>query len=174
MPRLLPGIAPFAVLLASLLLALLPARAGAPAPKVTLRLCLQVDAQSGATGSKQTVPVRLANPDQIIYINAQPEASEHDLVGIEPYNGVAGENGAILHFSRHAAIGLNNATVQNQGRILVVLLDGRPVYTPVIDAPLSSGDFIVPRGVLPIEITELQKVIKLNLSEVTHAPEQAQ
>lgn len=171
MPRFLSGIALFLVFGLVLSVVAPAARAGAPAPKVTLRLCVQVDAQSGATESKQTVPVRLVNPDQVIYINAMPEASEHDLVGIEPYSGVAGESGAILHFSRHAAISLNNATVQNQGRILVVLLDGRPVYTPVIDGPLTTGDFIVPRGVLPLELAELQKVIKINLSEVTHAPE---
>jgi hypothetical protein len=161
MLRLLPGI----VLLAVLALPPASARAGAPAPQVNLRICVQVDAQSGATGSKQTAPIRLSNPDEVIYIKSLPEVTERDLVGIEPYSGVAGETGAIFHFSSHAAIELNNTTLQNEGRILVVLLDGRPIYSPVIDAPLNSGDFVVPRGVLPAEMTELQKVIKENLQQ---------
>ncbi len=135
----------------------------APAPTVSLRICVQVDAQSGATASRQTVPVRLSDPDQIIYIHAQPEVSEGDLTGVEPYVAIAGQNGAILHFTPHAAINLNAATQQNDGRILVVILDNRVVYSPVIDGAIPGTDFIIPRGVLPAEYTALQEVVKRNL-----------
>ncbi|MDE1169652.1 MAG: hypothetical protein PW734_00340 [Verrucomicrobium sp.] len=142
------------------LAAFAPAWAGAKPPSVSLRICLETE---GAGSSNQSVPVQLQNPDQTVYVNPAPEASERDLVGAEAYSGPGGEQGALLHFNRHAAIALSSATMQHEGKILVVFLDGRIVYAPVIDAALSSGDFLIPRGVLPEEIALLQAQAKENL-----------
>ena len=134
-------------------------QAGAPAPQLSLRILVQ---SNQIANSAQTVAVPLTDPEETIYVNAIPEASEKDLIGVEPYNGPAGETGATLHFTSHAGLSFNADTMQNQGRILVVVLNGRVVYSPIIDSVISGGDFLIPHGVSPQDMALLQATAQIN------------
>jgi hypothetical protein len=53
-------------------------------------------------------------------------------------------------------------TIQDEGRIMVVILNGRIIYAPIIDTVLGNGILTIPRGVLPAEIPELNELVKKN------------
>jgi hypothetical protein len=135
--------------------------AGSKPPQVILRVYIQTDAQQ--SGSQRTLPVQLTDPDQLIYINAIPEATERDLVGIDVEQGEHGQIGALLHFNAHAALALDTSTMQADGKILVVMLDGRIIYTPMIDTTVKRGELLVPRGFTQQEIGLLAALAKENL-----------
>jgi len=126
--------------------------AGGKKPELVLRVYTQNE-DPGA----RSVPLLLTDPDQTIHINADPEVTEGDLEAAEPY----GESGVLLHFSRHAGLLLNSATMQKMGKILVVSLNGRIVYSPVIDTPINET-LLLPQGVTPQDMALIQAKIKAN------------
>jgi len=133
--------------------------AGSKPPQIYLRVYTQTDS-NGSPNS--IIPIQLTQPDDQIFVSAIPEASEKDLIGIVPAPGAAG--GAILHFNEHAGMNLDAATSQGDGKILVVVLDGRVIYSPMIDATIKT-DLLIPRGILPQEFSLLQAVAKQNLHD---------
>ncbi|WP_093284948.1 hypothetical protein [Verrucomicrobium sp. GAS474] len=144
------------VLAAGLLLPAGALQAGGEKPKLVLRVYIQNE----DPGSR-SMPLNLTDPDQTIHINVDPEASERDLEAVEPYAGENGETGAVIHFSRHAGLLLNAVTIQKTGKILVVSLNGRIVYSPVIDTVINET-LLIPRGVTPEDMALLQAMVKEN------------
>jgi preprotein translocase subunit SecD len=60
-------------------------------------------------------------------------------------------------------VNLSAATAQNQGRLLVVILDGQVIYAPVIDMQITSGELDIPHPI-PAQIVELlQGVARQNV-----------
>ncbi len=147
------------ILLLSLLFSTLCFAESKP-PQVFLRIYTQTDA-NGSPNS--IIPIQLTQPDDQIYVSAIPEASEKDLLGITAAPGAAG--GAILHFNEHAGMNLDAATSQGDGKIMVVVLDGRVIYSPMIDTTIKN-DLLIPRGILPQEFSLLQAVAKQNLHDL--------
>jgi hypothetical protein len=133
-----------------------PLHAGGDKPKLVLRVYTQNEDPAA-----RSMPLNLVDPDQQIHINVDPEASERDLESIEPYMGGNGEKGVVLHFSRHTGLLLNAATMEKMGKILVVSLNGRIVYSPVIDTPLNET-LVVPKGVTPQDMVLLDAQVKEN------------
>ena len=133
-----------------------PLHAGGDKPKLVLRIYTQNEDPAA-----RSMPLNLTDPDQQIHINIDPEASERDLEAVEPYVSGNGETGAILHFSRHSGLLLNAATMEKMGKILVVSLNGRIVYSPVIDTPLNET-LVVPKGVTPQDMILLNEAVKEN------------
>jgi len=145
------------VFLAAGMLAPASALAGGEKPQLVLRVYTQNEDPAA-----RSMPLVLTDPEQTIHINADPEVSEHDLIGVEPYLGPNGETGAILRFSHHAGMVLNAASLEKMGKILVVSLNGRIVYSPVIDTALNET-LVLPRGVNAQDMALLQAMIKENL-----------
>ena len=109
------------------------------------------------------IPIQLTQPDEQIFVSSIPEATEKDLLGIVPAPGAAG--GAILHFSDHAGMNLDAATSQGDGKVLVVVLDGRVIYSPMIDTTIKT-DILIPRGIMPQEFSLLDALAKQNLHDL--------
>lgn len=131
--------------------------AGSSPPPATLRVHVQTENQ-GAMGT-QIVPVTLYNPNKQIMVRAQPELSERDVVKVESSpSDVA--NAMRITFSEHGRIVLNTFTMENQNRIMVVFLNGRVVYAPVIDKVVLDGTLIIPRGVVEEEVMQLRETAK--------------
>jgi hypothetical protein len=62
-------------------------------------------------------------------------------------------------------VNLNAVTAQNQGRILVVLIDGYVVYAPIIDEQITDGELDLPRP-LPAQVLQLlQEVARRNVRQ---------
>jgi len=135
--------------------------AGSKPPQLSLRIYTQTDS-SGSPNS--VIPVQLTQPDQQIFVSAIPEATEKDLIGVAPSPGESGTVGAILHFNAHAGMNLDAASTQGDGKILVVVLNGRVIYSPMIDTNLKN-DLLIPRGISPQEYSLLQALAKQNLHD---------
>jgi len=141
-----------------LFVAYLPARAGHSPPKVVLRVHVQTtgDGMSAQEATTITIP-----PDgEQIQVRTLPELTEEELVDVQQ-----DASGLHLQFNHLGTVNLNAVTAQNQGRILVVLIDGVVVYAPIIDEQISSGHLDIPHPLPPQIFGFLQEVVKQNLRE---------
>ncbi len=135
------------------------AHAGHSAPKVFLRVHVQTTGEGQSPMEVMSVNVPPDN-DKIL-IRMLPEASESQLTGIEQ----DASGGVRLHFNHAAQVNLSAVTGQNQGRILVVLIDGIVVYAPVIDTQITNGELDIPHPI-PAQIVQLlQEAAAHNVKE---------
>ena len=141
-----------------LFLTFLPAQAGHSPPKVTLRIHVQT---TGAGQSPQEVTTITIPPNgERIQVRTLPEVAEDELVDVWQ-----DASGLHLKFNHVGQVDLNAVTAQNQGRILVVLIDGYVVYAPMIDEQISNGQLDIPRPV-PAQILQfLQERAQQNVKQ---------
>jgi hypothetical protein len=118
-------------------------------PPVLLRVHLQ--APEGAKGMV-TVPVTLLNPPETIAIRNLPEVSEKDIQRVRALV----DGTVVVEFDDFGKTKLEVATNTGRGLILVVIVNGRVVYAPMIDTSLTKGALALPAGsVFPEEIQAL-------------------
>jgi len=150
------------LMLGLLVLTFLPARAGHKPPQVTLRIHIQT---TGAGQSAQEVTTITVPPNnEQIQVRTLPEVTEEDLIDVQ-------QDAAGLHlkFNHAGQVNLDAVTAQNQGRILVVLVDGYVIYAPSIDEQISNGRLDIPHP-LPAQILQyLQDVARHNVIEANKA-----
>jgi hypothetical protein len=150
------------LLMGLLLLTLLPAKAGHTPPKVTLRVHIQTPGEGQSPMEVTTITIPPSGEQ--IQVRTLPEASETQLVGVQQ-----DASGLRLQFNHEGQVNLSAVTAQNQGRILVVVIDGQVVYAPVIDVQITNGELDVPRQ-LPAEIIRLlQEVAAKNVRQAKKA-----
>ncbi len=150
---------PTTSLLLLLLLSVLPSQAGHKPPPIILRVHVQTTGE-GLPATMATTISLPPNGEQI-QIRALPEATEHDLIDVQP-----NKDGTIrLFFDHQGQVNLNAATGDNQGRILVLLINGYVVYAPVIDEQITNGELDLPHPLNPEVVKLLQEVAKLNVKE---------
>lgn len=148
------------LLLGLLLLTFLPARAGHTPPKVTLRIHVQTTGEGQSP--MEVNQIRIPPSGEQILIRSIPEVSEIQLVAVQQDT-----NGLHLQFNHVGQVDLNAATAQNQGRILVVILDGQVVYAPTIDMQISNGELDIPHQMPAAIVQLLQDVAKQNVRRDT-------
>ncbi len=136
-----------------------PAHAGHSPPKVSLRVHIQTTGD-GLSAQEATTITLPPNGEQI-QVRTLPELTERDLVDVEPLPS----GGVRLTFDHTGKDNLNAVTSQNQGRILVVLIDGVIVYAPIIDLQITSGQLDIPHALTPQIIQVLQQVAKENVRQ---------
>jgi len=142
-----------------LVLMFLPAQACHSPPKVVLRVHVQT-AGEGQSPMEVTT-VSLPPNDEKIQIRMLPEVTEHELVDVRQ-----DANGDVHLFFNHVGkVNLNAVTAQNQGRILVVLLDGFVIYAPVIDSQIDNGELDIPHAISPQAVQLLQEVARENVRQ---------
>ena len=118
-------------------------------PPVLLRVHLQ--APEGAQGMV-TVPISLLNPPETIAIRSLPEVSEKDVRQVR----TLADGTVVVDFDDFGKTKLEVATNTGRGLILVVIVNGRVVYAPMIDTNLTRGALALPAGsILPDEIQSL-------------------
>jgi hypothetical protein len=118
-------------------------------PPVLLRVHLQ--APEGAKGMV-TVPVTLLNPPETIAIRNLPEVSEKDIQRVRALV----DGTVVVEFDDFGKTKLEVATNTGRGLILVVIVNGRVVYAPMIDTSLTKGALALPAGsVFPEEMQAL-------------------
>jgi preprotein translocase subunit SecD len=142
-----------------LFLTYLPAQAGHSAPKVVLRVHVQTTGE-GQSPLEVTTIALPPNGEQI-QIRTLPEVSEHELVDARQ------DASGVVHllFNHVGQVSLSAVTAQNQGRILVVLIDGYVVYAPVIDQQITNGELDLPRPISPQVLQLLQEVARKNVRQ---------
>ena len=141
-----------------LLLLLVQAQAGStPKTQIFLRVHVQTSAQGLPT--TQVVTVSLPPDNDQIQIRSIPEVSEQNLIDVQ-----STANGTVrLQFDHTGQINLDAVTAQNDGRILVVMIDGYVVYAPVIDQHITSGELDIPHPLSPQVMQLLKQVAQQNV-----------
>ena len=146
------------LLIGLLFLTYLPAHAGHSPPQVILR----VHVQTTGTGlaPQEATTISLPPNGEQIQIRTLPEATEQEIVDVQQDAG-----GLHLKFNHTGQVDLNAATSQNEGRILVVLLDGYVIYAPVIDEQINNGELDIPHPVTPHVLQLLQEQAQKNVQQ---------
>jgi hypothetical protein len=127
-----------------------PLWAGSPKPSITFRIHIQMNESVG--GSGPVIQVALSNPPEVITVNRSAQLAETHLQSVLP----TPDGGMMVQTTPTGARLLEEATLSNPGKIMVVLLNGTVVYSPVIDMPMRSGRFLVPGPIPPELISGLQ------------------
>jgi preprotein translocase subunit SecD len=143
----------------ALLLLALPAQAGHSPPKVFLRVFVQTTGEGQP--STQAREIAIPPDNEKILIRAMPEVSEQDLVDVR----TDASNNVHFYFDHRGQVDLDAATAQNQGRIMVVVLNGYIYYAPVIDEEISTGELVVPHPLSPVILQLLQATAKQNVRQ---------
>jgi preprotein translocase subunit SecD len=139
--------------------AALPARAGQKPPQIMLRIHVQTAGEG--LSPQQAMSIAVPPNGEIIQIRTIPEVSEHDLVDVK-----TDSSGSVFLILNHRGkVNLDAATGENQGKILVVLLNGYVIYAPTIDEQISNGVFVIPHPLPPEVIKVLQDVAKQNVKD---------
>jgi len=139
-----------------------PAQAGHSPPKVVLRVHVQTtgEGQSALAVTTLTIP---PNGEQIM-VRTLPEVTEKDLVDAQQDT-----SGLHLKFNHVGQVNLSAVTAQNQGRILVVVLDGYVIYAPNIDEQIINGELDIPRQINSQVLQFLQEVARRNVRQAAKA-----
>jgi hypothetical protein len=136
-----------------LLLLAMPGTAGSKKPQVVFRV--HVEASKGMPAT-QVVPITLRNPDQNISVKRIPELTEITLTDVV----MLPDGKVMFELNSTGKAALDAATRTSMGAVMVVLLNGRVVYAPLIDVPLPDGRLIIPPGISVEEVTFIKKYIE--------------
>jgi preprotein translocase subunit SecD len=135
-----------------------PARAGHSPPKVVLRVHVQTTGE-GLSPQEATTITLPPNGEQI-QVRTLPEVTEQELVDVRQ-----DASGVHLQFDHVGQVDLSAVTAQNQGRILVVLIDSYIIYAPIIDEQITNGELDIPHPINPQIIQLLQEVARHNVRQ---------
>jgi len=100
------------------------------------------------------------NNEQIL-VRTLPEVTEGNLVDVQ--QDLSG--GLRLQFDHVGQVNLGAVTAQNQGRILVVLIDGFVIYAPTIDEQITNGELDIPHPINPQVVQLLKEVAAKNVKK---------
>ena len=131
--------------------------AGSSKPSGGLRIHLQIAGEIQRTSQSATVV--LEDPEEVITVSVIPNLSETHVASVEPLQN--GESmGMIVTFNQLGKTLLNNLTLEGQGRVMVIYLNDRIVYSPIIDSVIGNGVLVIPSGVTPKDLEMLQSLVK--------------
>lgn len=126
-------------------------------PRASFRIYFEV---SPTLPDSQKQVYQLERPKISVAVGKFPELWEKHVIGVE---AMPGQSGAVLfRFDDHGKRVLMFLTEANRGRRMVVVLNGRPIFAPTVDATLPNGQLVVPSGISPKEFIELQKIGRKN------------
>jgi hypothetical protein len=134
----------------------LPVYAGKTPPKILLRIHVQTTGDGLSENQAQTV--YLPPNGEPIQLRTMPEVSERNLIAVDPQPG-----GTLLFFDHEGQINLSAVTAQNQGRIMVVFINGYIMYAPVIDEQITNGQLLLPHPLAPQIVKLLQDLAAKNV-----------
>jgi preprotein translocase subunit SecD len=142
-----------------LVLALAPAQAGKSPPKIFLAVYVQTTGDGQA--DTQSRPMQIPPNGETIMIRSLPEITERNLVDAQQDSA----GNLHLHFDHIGQVNLSAVTGQNQGRILVLTLNGYILFAPLIDEQITDGELIVPHALDPRVLKLLQDTAAQNIRE---------
>jgi len=153
----------FCLLIGLLVLTFMPARAGHSAPKIVFRIHVQTTGE-GLSAQQATV-IRIPPNGDPVQVRTLPEITEQEIVDVQP--NAAG--GIHVTFNHVGTVALNAVTAQNQGRLLVVLIDGFVIYAPIIDEQIENGQLDIPHPISPQIVQLLQDQARKNVKQAARS-----
>jgi hypothetical protein len=82
-------------------------------------------------------------------------------VAFYPYAGKDGSFGALFQFDEHGRVALDELSVEKRGRLLFVLVNGRPVAQLEIDQRVTDGRIYIASGLTKADIDAFRKCWRL-------------
>jgi len=122
---------------------------------------------SGLEQPEKRLELPLDVPPFRFFVGKVPDISHRLLVKIEP--GTT-PGSATLYFDPTGTRLLRNITATNRNRRLAVLLNGRLIFSPVIDTTIDNGQLYLPRGITPENLNMLQQVARKNSRRFKNRP----
>jgi hypothetical protein len=144
--------------LALLLLAL--ALAGFAQKSGTLSVTFHVEANARDT-STFSVPVTLKNSHRQVYIEKMPSITEREIETIYPFPASDGTMGCAFKLDAHGRIWLDTVSIENYGKAIVAMVNGRIVFDMFIDKRVSDGIITIQNGLTEEDIAILKKKFKV-------------
>jgi hypothetical protein len=142
-----------------LFLALTPAMAGHSPPKIFLAIYVQTTGEG--LPLSQARPIQVPPDGQTILIRSLPEITEHNLIDVQE-----DASGSVhFHFDHDGQVDLSAVTGDNQGRILVLTINGYVFFAPIIDEQITDGELIMPHHLDAPILKLLQDVAQKNVKE---------
>jgi len=152
------------LLLSLTLIAFLPAHAGKKPPQIIFRVFVQTAGVGLPT--TQAINVPLPPTGEIIQVRALPEITEHNIFDVK----TDATGNVFLTLDHPGRVNLSATTGEDQGRIMVVMLNGVVIYAPVIDEQITNGILEIPHQLDPAVIKIMQDMAKQNVKDAPPAP----
>jgi hypothetical protein len=124
----------------------------------TLRLHTGANANDGAVFSTQ---IRAQFSGRTAVIQKMPAISEQDVVAFQVYPATDGTWGALFHLNDHGRLALDTLSVERQGTLLFIFVNGRPTTELQIDRRVSDGKIYIASGLTSNDIELMKKEWRL-------------
>ena len=89
------------------------------------------------------------------FLQRMPLISQSEIEAIYPFAAADGSQGVYLKLGAHGSRLLQQHTMSQQGKLLVVMLNGRMVSNLLVDRPINDGIMSIPRGLSQEDIALL-------------------
>ena len=89
------------------------------------------------------------------FLQRMPLATQSEIDAIYPFAAADGSQGVYLKLGSHGSRLLQQHTMSQQGKMLVVMLNGRMVSNLLVDRPIADGIIAIPRGLTQEDIALL-------------------
>ncbi|MBJ7258888.1 MAG: hypothetical protein JHD33_05040 [Chthoniobacterales bacterium] len=143
--------------------AALACAAGAKKPVLDLRIHGEGTEAEAPTFA---IPATLLN-GKPAFLQRMPIVSQSEVESIYPFAAADGSQGVYLKLGAHGSRLLQQHTMSQQGRYLVVMLNGRMVSNLLVDRPVTDGIVCLPRSLTPEDIALLSSVFPVLGEEST-------
>jgi len=106
-------------------------------------------------GEKFVQPVVLRNGGREATLSRLPLVTESDIARFYPFQAADGSQGTYLQLRPHATKLVEQFTMTQKGKAIVVFANGRQVIDLVVTKPIRDGIITIPGGLMPTEIAQL-------------------
>ncbi len=130
-------------------------------PLVTIRFYAEVGESNGDTFGT-TVP--LLDGSSSIRVSKIATISEQDIAAFTPFQNADGSIGAYFYLDDHGQLLLETLSMEQRGKILIALVNGRHVADLLIDKRITDGVAVIPSGLTPQDLDSMRKKLKLRES----------
>lgn len=127
-------------------------------PAVTVRFHAETAKENGAPF---TLHIQRADGNGDIWVSQIPTVTEEDMESFLPFQAADGTFGAYFKLDSHGKLMLETLSMEAQGKIIAVIVNGRHVIDLLIDRPIRDGLAVIPRGLTVQEVELLHKKLKI-------------
>lgn len=118
-----------------------------------------LDVRIHAEGTEAEAPA-FAIPSTLLngkptFLQRMPLVSQSEIEAVYPFDAADGSQGVYLRLGAHGSRVLQQHTMSQQGKLLVVMLNGRMVSNLLVDRPIDDGIVCIPRSLAPEDIALL-------------------
>lgn len=131
--------------------AALACAAGAKKPALDVRVHAE---GTEAEAPSFAIPATLLD-GRPVFLQRMPLVTTAEIESIYPFGAADGSRGVYLKMGAHGSRLLQQHTMSQQGKLLVVMLNGRMVSNLLVDRPIDDGIVCIPRGLTEEDVALL-------------------